>query len=446
MSTLRRSVTIAGLATIAVIAGLSQAPAKAQANALQELSRQMIGSNFDGITSPTTLPGSPSLVQSGSESSGRVVVDLVDQEIRRRTTAPRSVGTKKAAKTVQLLVPVRTGLEFAQIEQLVPGAKILEMNGAVFVLASENAQALPVYQQGRLLQAKLGVAFQLAYSDGHPDLNLAWMSAVHADVASAPKPASPQQVAAEKPPEPVKPGTAKDLGLVVLQAPWGHQASQASAAAPSLPPTSRRPAPDSRLLNNMAAIESSATATHAVPKQADTQPPLLAAAASQPVLVAQPQPVAVNAPVAQPPSNRSLRDSLAELRAMRQASAVPEPVASAQTTPPARSASLVKAVAILPHQVSNVVLLSSSFMAVNQELAYVYVKLRDMVEVASLNHVAPVVAVHNRDGQLLARVGVYTNTRVGGRLLNQQMHMLRQQGYEAELVAGSNWSASASKG
>jgi len=189
MSTLRRSVTIAGLATIAVIAGLSQAPAKAQANALQELSRQMIGSNFDGITSPTTLPGSPSLVQSGSESSGRVVVDLVDQEIRRRTTAPRSVGTKKAAKTVQLLVPVRTGLEFAQIEQLVPGAKILEMNGAVFVLASENAQALPVYQQGRLLQAKLGVAFQLAYSDGHPDLNLAWMSAVHADVASAPKPA-----------------------------------------------------------------------------------------------------------------------------------------------------------------------------------------------------------------------------------------------------------------
>jgi predicted N-acetyltransferase YhbS len=85
-------------------------------------------------------------------------------------------------------------------------------------------------------------------------------------------------------------------------------------------------------------------------------------------------------------------------------------------------------------------------MAVNQELAYVYVKLRDMVEVASLNHVAPVVAVHNRDGQLLARVGVYTNTRVGGRLLNQQMHMLRQQGYEAELVAGSNWSASASKG
>jgi hypothetical protein len=75
-------------------------------------------------------------------------------------------------------------------------------------------------------------------------------------------------------------------------------------------------------------------------------------------------------------------------------------------------------------------------MSVNQDLAYVYVKVRTDSDVAAVNRVAPVAVVHDRDGQLLARVGVYSNTRLGQRLRDQQLQKLQQSGYEVELVAG----------
>lgn len=409
MASPHQPVSMSGLALFALIAGLSQVPAQAQANTLEELSRQEIGSNFSNNNSPTTLPGSPSIVEGGSENTGRVVGDLVDQEIRRRPVAAAPAAPMGGPKTVQLLVPVRTGLEFAQIEVLVPGVKILEMNGDVFVLVSETAQALPAYRKGRELQAKLSVEFQLAYSDSHPDLNLAWMASVNSDVATAPKPVTLQKPVAIVPPAPSKPGTAKDLGLLVVRAPWmDAPASVAAAPLENQEQVAFNPLPPA--------------AEHQESQTPDLQRPALSTALEQTI-----EPLA-----AAKPNTLSLRDTLAELRAMGGHSAQP----AAQAGPTGRPAPLVQAVAIRPSSLGDVPLVSNRFMAVNQDLAYVYVKVQTSADVAAVKRISPVAVVHDREGQLLARVGVYTNSRIGDRLRKKQMQQLQQLGYEVELIAG----------
>jgi hypothetical protein len=467
MDSLRHPFSVSGLSALALIAGLAQAPAKAQANALQELSRQMIGSSFDNNVSPTTLPGSPSLVEGGSQSSGRVVTDLVDDEIRRRPAAAKPAPAKAGLKTVQLLVPVRTGLEFAQIEKLVPGVKILEMNGGVFVLVSEMPQALPAYQKGRDLQAKLGVDFQLAYSDGHPDLNLAWMAAVNTDLASAPRPLSTEKTVAVKPQATPKPGMANDLGLFVAKAPWLSPAETATQqTSQPLPPVgATQPAPIANaakpeeksdpavsakagsnlrgtLAEHPAMSQATAPVAVATPVSLPNQPKSSVAQAVEP------KPEAIPEPVFSAKGVSNLQDTLAELRAMRQVTAPlaeapsislpgrPGP-AVAQAVPKPSLTPLVQPVSIHASGLGDVPLVNTRFMAVNQDLAYVYVKVRNGAELADVNRVAPVAVVHDRDGQLLARVGVYTNTRVGQRLRDQQLKQLQQRGYDVELIAGS---------
>lgn len=412
MTSLHQPVSMSGLALLALIAGLGQAPAQAQANTLEELSRQEIGSIFSNNVSPTTLPGSPSIVEGGSENTGRMVGDLVDQEIRRRPIAAEPTTAMVGPKTVQLLVPVRTGLEFAQIEILLPDVKILEMNGGVFVLVSETPHALPAYRKGRELQAKLNVEFQLAYSDNHPDLNLAWMASVNSDVATAPKPVTYQKPVAILPPAPSKPGTAKDLGLLVFRAPW-LDAPASVAAAP---------------LENQEQVAFNPVPPAAEPQESQTpdlQRPALSVALEQTI-----EPLA-----AAKTNTLSLRETLAELRAMGGQTARP-----ATTT--VRPAPLVQAVAIRPSSLGDVPLVSNRFMAVNQDLAYVYVKVKTGADVAAVKRVSPVAVVHDREGQLLARVGVYTNSRIGDRLRKNQIQQLQQLGYEVELIAGRGFDTS----
>ena len=498
MARLHSTIVLAGLSSLTLIAGFSQAPAKAQANALQQLSREMIGSSFEEDTS-TTLPGNPSLVDDGRGNLNRVMTDLVDEEIRRRPVpVAQPVGPQRGPKTVQLIVPVKTGLEYARIQALLPGVKILEMIGRVYVLVSESPRALQAYELGRKLQARLGVGFELAYSDGHPDLNLAWMGAVFADLAAAPKPVDPtvaDRVARQPAPAP-EPGSAKDLQGLELRSPWLAAAVKAPPASEPVAPNPaaalqaaepiRTATPEQRAVEPVktasaeAATEPSpapaamTTAAVAVMKSATSEPvapkPAVTVQAAEPLRTVAPEQRAVepvktasaeaaaeqsSAPAAlatAPPP--SLRDTLAELRAMRLSTVVastPAP-APAQVAPKVaedrqhqRPASLVQAVAIRPASVGDVPLVSTRFMAVNNNLAYVYVKVRNTTELAALKQVSPVAEAHDRNGELLARVGVYNNSRVSQRLQQRQLQQLKQGGYTVEVIAGKAFGVNANQ-
>ena len=155
------------------------------------------------------------------------MTDLVDSEIRRRPApVAKNTVSDRGPKTVQLLVPVKTGLEFRDIQALIPRAKILEMSRRVFVLVAETARALPAYQLGRKLQSQLGFIFELAYSDGHPDLDLAWLSSINGNVANAPKDHNLNQVekqtlkSSPKIQTKVVAGTAKDLQGIGFSSPF----------------------------------------------------------------------------------------------------------------------------------------------------------------------------------------------------------------------------------
>jgi len=463
-------------------------PISAQAspvNPLAELSRTMVGSSFES-TNSTTLEGNPSLIEAGAGSVKPVVGNFVDEEVRRRPLgSPQRPAVRPAIKTVQLLIPVKTGLEFAQLQDLEPTVKILELNGKVYVLVAETVNALPVYKRGKALQAKLGYGFELAYSEGHPDLNLAWMGALSPDVASGGKPSLLPQAAATasasipKPKaEPPKLGKASDLGRLTMTAPWmpgpllSEQAipqpvaakpvstSVAIAPTPMLPVVRRRPSNLGFVSPSPARVPSTA---RAIPRPVT----LSATPESKPAL----------------PSVRrqSMHEILVEIRRMRVAQAVPEqaapsvaelPIASSAdpgstsapasvatpaskpalaldqpdptpvvaVTPPVAnqaslgSPSLVQAVAIRPTHLGSIPVVGTRFMAVNQELAYMFVKVKTAEDLEVVRQAAPVSVIHESNGQLLAQVGVFPNTKEGDQLRDQQRLKLQNSGVAVQLI------------
>ena len=173
------------------------------------------------------------------------------------------------------------------------------------------------------------------------------------------------------------------------------------------------------------------------------QPTVAKADNSQPVQ----QPVSAEpavASVTRATSGTSLRDVLAELRRMKASPASVATAAATATKPvtdlaqqpkPAASSSLVQAVAIRPTHLGDTPIVSSRFMAVNQDLAYLFVKVRNPEDLIAVRKVAPVMEVHDRNGELLARVGVYTQSRTGEQMRDQQLRSLQQSGYQIELVA-----------
>lgn len=475
MVNLRTSLALSLLAGCGACVIWNPSSALAQeASSMQELSRQVLGTNFE-VDNSLTIDGHSSLVESGRQSVKPVVGNLIDEEVRRRPGAAlQPSGGKPGSKTVQLIIPVKTGLEFVQIQQIEPGAKILEIDGRVFVLVRETAQAFPAYQRGKQLQEKFGYAFELAYSDGHPDLNLAWMGALNSDLAAQPKPAA-QPLAVVKSPKPVeapRPGKAHDLGLLSLVAPWRAEPAEAKPVVQAPGPVSQ-PQPASLAVAPVAVLKPSIAKLE--PTDPVQQPALTALVEQKPSTTstpAEPQPAPlVVAPLAvvQPPiaptepsepvqqrvaaepsnaslTRTSLRDVLSELRRMKASptSVVTEvPLATkpvmAAAAPvqqqPAVARSLVQAVAIRPTHLGDTPIVSSRFMAVNQDLAYLFVKVRNSDDLIAVRKVAPITVVHDRNGELLARVGVYTQSRAGERMRDQQLRTLRQSGYQIELIA-----------
>ena len=465
MKLLHKSLLAAGLSSMALVIGFSQSSAKAQSNALQELAREMIGSSFEKTDAPTALPGSPSMVDGGRGRLGSVMTNLIDDEIRRRSipVIPQDL-SQDGPKTVQLLVPIKTGLEFKNIQAIIPQVKILETLAKVYVFVTESPRALPAYELGRQLQTKLGVTFELAYSKGHPDQDLAWMGPNNGDVATAPKIVDPfaksneRQTAStlisKSPVQPQLPGTAEDLQGLTIQSPW-----LASSQPSPLSQTKLVSDPSPKPVKEMSSLHANLALQPLPPIQelnakiATAPQPIEPKRSSviKSVDVAEQAQHSKSDKVKSSPS--SIHDSLIELASMRVSLAKSRSAGTAiqQTSiagklqsydqifdtnvQSSRSKSLVKAVAIQPTGLGNIPLVSSRFMGTNKSLAYVYVKLDDTNQINALKKVSNIAMAHHRDGKLLARVGIYTNSRVGQRLQKTQIQKLSQAGFEIELIA-----------
>ena len=76
-------------------------------------------------------------------------------------------------------------------------------------------------------------------------------------------------------------------------------------------------------------------------------------------------------------------------------------------------------------------------MAANQNLAYVYVKVQREAQIASLKDLSNSPVVHYHRGQLLARVGIYRDSRVGQRLQRNQLQKLSNAGFEVQVIANN---------
>ena len=495
---------------MAVVVGVAQAPVRAQVNALQQLGREIIGSSFDSDFS-SSLAGSNSVVDGSAINSGSVMTNLVDSEIRRRPSSiAQSAPSSTAKKTVQLLVPVKTGLEFKNIQALIPSVKILEMSKRVFVLVAETARALPAYNLGRKLQKQLDIIFELAYSDNHPDLNLAWLSKINGDIASTPK-INGQEVnkthanVAHQPNlesgrnDSIKKiestNNSDDLGVLAwsFSAPSDNSKLNSSISEPeptnttlateNKPEINFSPVQSNSLVvasespdghNEIAPIEDTGAKTKFRSSLAEVlaelksmraakvneydnstdivdqvwptveQPPLIhAARPSSDTLPISPKPekntashALVEVTSAESKSVTSIDNILADIRSMR-ASTSSYTFSDLSSSKSQKSNSLVNAVAIKPVHFDSVPVVSSRYMATNKDLAYVYVKIRDKSQIASLQNVRTSPVVHYHRGEMLARVGVYRDTKVGHRLQRSQLQQLSRDGFEVRVVANN---------
>ena len=91
--------------------------------------------------------------------------------------------------------------------------------------------------------------------------------------------------------------------------------------------------------------------------------------------------------------------------------------------------SLVKPVAIKSVHLDNVLIGSTNFIAVNPSVNYLYVNVNsadDYNKIAGFKH-APTL-MRNKHNQLIAKVGVYTNSRVGVRLRNKKLSEIKAAG------------------
>jgi hypothetical protein len=101
----------------------------------------------------------------------------------------------KASPKVKLLIPVRDGLEFAQVSRLVVDARVFEEGEQAFVMVGAFDDAQVAYRLGATLQGRLKLPFELHYDPGHPQSDLAWTKSL-----ARPTARSTAAAAASKPP------------------------------------------------------------------------------------------------------------------------------------------------------------------------------------------------------------------------------------------------------
>lgn len=297
---------------------------------------------------------------------------------------------------VRLLVPLETGHELGLLLPFVPSAQLVELDGNDYVLLGTFTDARVAYRLGRTFQSRSNLSFELAYEAGHAQSDGNWLAQERSTGPGGRHLTRRQSL-------PTKP-------LVTNRSP-GSVGSVAMAS--TTPDTASQAA----LVPARASERGGPVEMQAADRGAELPPP-----------------------VPQPDRSSALAAQAVALPADRFAFATPQDQAAAlsqiQASPSARSAHahLLKPVPIAPVALFPVVLRRPQLLAGNPSLNYLFVRLPSQEELPELHRHSPVLEVGELDGQLMARVGVFTTSRTGRQLLDHQIDLLTGMGYDVQLI------------
>jgi len=363
-------------ATLVILSPFAS-PGFAQSDELRELTRKLLGSAFDNHNSHIDSLG---VVDKNARRLQPAIKNVVDKYAN---TLPSfdQVFEKKEINIVELLIPIKTGLEFSTLQRKYPNIKVQQSPSGVAILASTNSKALPMYLLGKKIQKEFGYSFELAYSDGHPDLNLAWLPAHTRPIA---KVNSVQKSKVNKPLikpafKPVYSTNASDLGnSLSWTASWKSNKKE----------TAQNP-----------------VTTEFSPRFEDTRK----------LLPSPKHTVSYNfPPLSAPPEVNTVNRNLTAHNNLT------------------KRESLISAVKISPVHLKNLKIVNSNLIATNKRLNYVYVEVANNTDIDKLIETnSNVKVLRNEGSKLLARVGIFANTRVGNRLRDTKLDQLKAEGFKA---------------
>ena len=269
---------------------------------------------------------------------------------------------------VRLLIPVKSGLEFSKLQKVYDNVKILEKPSGIVVLVSTFNKATDAYKLGKKIQSVYGYSFQLSYSNNHPDLNMAWLRSINSNLASFIKNKNVDKLSPKaitsKKPLIKYSTKAEDLGILTMK-------------SPVLVGKTKEPSNLNGTNSPLATINLSS--------------------------------------VRQNLSNSS-KNSPTKL-SKTNLSSIPK------VNP------LINAVAIQPVDLGNLSIMPARHIAVNTSINYVYANITSNIELAKLRKLNNNLTVlRDSNNNLIAKVGVFTNSKVGIRLRDNKVALLKSKG------------------
>lgn len=392
----------------------------------------------------------------------------------------------KQNQSVRLLIPIRSGLEYSRLQQNYPNVKILETPNGVFVLVSDFKKAAPAYKLGKQIQNKFGYAFQLSYSNNHPDLNMAWLrniGSLHAKKTNIKPATSVTSTSVPKAIKTIYSEDAKDLGSTLqVKTPFVDEKPEelnldknvnerlasinhSVSSKPNAPLLNLNP---DKFVSTRVVVDTQIAARPTAPPPLDTTSSNISSSdkTRQPKNAISSQIVSIPSSVNSPKSGWQAKESFIKLRRGISTSnrvGNPSRITARPTPPPpvrsislissetnnspqreksispeihdktiaysAHRQSLVKPVAIKSVHLDNVLIGSANYIAINPSVNYLYVHINsadDYNKIAGFKH-APTL-MRSKNNQLIAKVGVYTNSRVGNKLRNQKLLEIKAAG------------------
>lgn len=359
-------------ATLIILSPLAD-PSFAQSEELRRLTKELLGSAFDNHGSEVAPLG---VINKNTGRIQRVVENTVDKHSNKLPIFQKQF-EKTISQVVEILIPIKTGIEYSMLQAKYPNIKIQESPGGVAILVGSNTKALPMYLLGKKIQEEFGFSFELSYSNGHPDLDMAWLTPFKSNQIAYNSDRNKKPISQKsKVPvyQPVISENAVDLGNTLSRtAPWLSQDKLTTNTTNNF---------TKKFINDTDQRKNdSKTAFQKVNKL----PPLVA-----------------------PPAITEIKASNSRNIQNR----------------------LISSVKITPVRLENVAIASSKLIATNKSLNYLYVEIADNNDLDKIKANGKAVNIlRNKNNKLLARVGIYSNTNVGNRLKAKKLEELEANGF-----------------
>lgn len=309
---------------------------------------------------------------------------------------------QRQSQQVRLLVPLETGHELDQLLTTVPAAQLVRIEGREYVQLATFADARVAYRLGRTMQKRTKLPFALAYDEAHPQRDGHWLAQERNTPPST---------------EIIRQGSLRQM--MPASTAMALPMAEASAASANGNRAAR--------LGGALQLRMAATAPTALES--------LAGRGHQPdtpaVEVPQPQSIAMRSQLSAAPRQS---DSRWRHTALLSGGRGSQPARQRLAHDPTIQPDTTTWSGIRPVAITAVPLVRPQLLAINTGLNYLFVRLQSPEQLAALRRHAVVVEMGERNGELLARVGVFTPTRVGRRLLNQQASRLAAMGYDLEVT------------